>query len=114
MRIYYSVSNGGDGSAYPTFFENKMLSDMHQSFEDEWGESCTGHLDIKGDNIVVIDITTMETYLKELEQELSYEDDDDENIDDGLSEIGNIRDDNRITLYRRYVRMLKEEIKNKK
>ena len=34
MRIYYSVSNGGDGSAYPHFYESKLLADMHQSFEN--------------------------------------------------------------------------------
>ena len=59
MRIYYSVSNGGDGSAYPTFYENEMLSDMAQSFEEEWGEPCTGFLEIEGDNIVVKNITAL-------------------------------------------------------
>ena len=116
MRIYYSVSNGGDGSAYPHFYESKLLADMHQSFENEWGESCTGHLDIEGDNIVVKDIITAEIYLKELEEELSYEDEEhlDEYPDDEISEIGDTRNDATVTLYRRYIRMLKEKIKNKK
>lgn len=70
MRVYYSVSNGGDGSAYPQFFETEKASDIHQSFEEEWGEDCTGHLDIEGDNIVVKGLTTNAEYLKELRERL--------------------------------------------
>lgn len=107
MRIYYSVSNGGDGSAYPTFYENEMLSDMAQSFEEEWGEPCTGFLEIEGDNIVVKNITTEKEYIKELEDRLTWYSDRDEHDDDGLTEVGDIRDDNKITLIKRYIRMLK-------
>ena len=109
MKIYYRVSNGGDGSAYPTFYENEMLSDMDQSFEEEWGESCTGFLEIEGDNISVKGVQTTSDFIKRLEDRLSWDSKKDKYEDDGLSEIGDIRDVNRITLIKRYLRMLKNE-----
>jgi len=46
-KIYYSVSNGGDGSAYPVFFKTKRLADWHQeNMVSGWGESCTGSLNV--------------------------------------------------------------------
>lgn len=47
MKIYYSVQNGGDGSAYPWFFTTQKLADWDQEHMDEgWGEPCTGDLEV--------------------------------------------------------------------
>ena len=37
-KVYYSVSNGGDGSAYPIFFEDELCAEIHQNFQNENGE----------------------------------------------------------------------------
>lgn len=108
MRIYYSVQNGGDGSAYPKFFENELISEMDQSFEEEWGEPCTGFIEVEGDNLKVVSkIITVADYIEQL-KEMNYADDDEiaENEDDGLDEVGCVHDDNAVTLCKRYIRML--------
>lgn len=47
MRIYYSVQNCGDGSAYPLFLSTQELADWDQERMDEgWGEPCVGSLEI--------------------------------------------------------------------
>jgi hypothetical protein len=64
--VYYSVQNGGDGSAYPQFMESAELAEWDQEHMDEgWGEACTGSLRIIGDNVEVPAITTaLEYYLE--------------------------------------------------
>jgi len=43
IDVYYSVQNGGDGSAYPDFMETQKLAEWDQAHMDEgWGESCDG------------------------------------------------------------------------
>ena len=62
--IYYSVQNGGDGSAYPHFVETQKLADFDQNHMSEgWGESCTGELVIKGDNIEIENVQSELGYL---------------------------------------------------
>jgi len=53
LTIYYSVENHGDGSAHPKFFDTKKLAEWHQDHLYEgWGESCTGSLVVRGNNLV--------------------------------------------------------------
>ena len=67
MKIWYSVMNCGDGSAYPKFFESEELAEWHQEHEVEgWGEPCTGDLEIKGDNVKVEEALSSEAYYFEL------------------------------------------------
>ncbi|MHB8098030.1 MAG: hypothetical protein ACYDD5_00385 [Sulfuricurvum sp.] len=41
--VWYSVQNGGDGSAYPCWFLTENDAEQDQDDLDEgWGESCTG------------------------------------------------------------------------
>lgn len=55
MNIYYSIQNGGDGSAYPMFLSTSKLARWDQDHMDEgWGESCDGNLTILADNDVVV------------------------------------------------------------
>ena len=76
--FYYSVSNGGDGSAYPIFFEDKLCADIHQELqneEDGWGEDCTGEVVIETSvdcEVKMLDATSKEDYIKELEEKLTH------------------------------------------
>ena len=73
--IYYSVNNGGDGSAYPVFFLNQRCADIHQDllneFCDGWGEDCTGEISFDTEGPVIFDKHVMTTadYIKELEDD---------------------------------------------
>ena len=71
--LWYSVENGGDGSAYPEFMESKELCQIHQHFQIEgWGEECIGHIKIKSDtSIELMGIITIQEAKKEIEDELS-------------------------------------------
>jgi hypothetical protein len=65
LSIFYSVRNGGDGSAYPTFMESMQLAEWDQNHMYEgWGESCTGELKFKSDSDIVssFEIVTKESY----------------------------------------------------
>lgn len=43
VDVYFSIVNGGDGSAYPTWFLTGIEADEHQENMDEgWGEPCIG------------------------------------------------------------------------
>jgi len=45
--VYYSVANGGDGSAYPKFFLDERLARFHEDNEDEGFCESTGSLEIE-------------------------------------------------------------------
>jgi len=42
--IWYSIQNGGDGSAYPKWFLTEDEAEYDQESED-WGEPCTGNVE---------------------------------------------------------------------
>jgi len=94
-KVYYSVSNCGDGSAYPQFFESEKCSNFHQYLLNEygegWGEDCVGELEIESDGPVKIKrITTNKSYIDELKSELDeYKDGSSikQEIKDFISEI---------------------------
>lgn len=47
--IWYSIGNGGDGSAYPSYFESEKLAELDQDFMYEgWGEPCIGSIRVVG------------------------------------------------------------------
>ena len=75
-KFWYSIRNGGDGSAYPVFFECRELSEIDQKYLDEgWGEDCSGDLTIEHDEGTVVkmrNIVTAEEMLKELDSDLKY------------------------------------------
>lgn len=44
--VWYSIQNGGDGSAYPDWFLTESESERDQEDMDEgWGEPCTGSVE---------------------------------------------------------------------
>ena len=51
--IYYSVVNGGDGSAYPAFYLTDEMAEAYQeNMTEGWGESCTGLVETyEGSNV---------------------------------------------------------------
>lgn len=69
-KIWYSVQNCGDGSAYPRFMESKELAELDQDYMDEgWGESCTGCISIESDTPITIknSVLTVEELIKDIE-----------------------------------------------
>ena len=66
IKVWYSVQNGGDGSANTIFMESKELCEWDQDHMDEgWGESCIGCFEFAGDNVEIItNIITKEEYYK--------------------------------------------------
>lgn len=73
LTLYYSVRNGGDGSAYPEFFESMKLAEIDQEFMDEgWAEECTGSITVESESPirVVESLTTKEQMIAEAEEAL--------------------------------------------
>lgn len=72
-RIYYSVENGGDGSAYPIFMESYEQAELHQDNMDEgWGEPCTGSLEISSEGPIRIRrIQTIQDSIDDLEEQIN-------------------------------------------
>ena len=77
LTLHYSVSNGGDGSAYPQFSLSKELVDIHQEIHNEfhegWGENCVGQITLVSESPISIDqrdfkqLITKETLIESLE-----------------------------------------------
>lgn len=66
LTLWYSVQNGGDGSAYPQFMESEELAEFDQDNMDTgWGESCTGSIELESDSPITVKdkVTTKESYL---------------------------------------------------
>lgn len=66
LTLWYSVQNGGDGSAYPQFMESEALAEFDQdNMSEGWGESCTGSIDLESDSPITVKekVTTKEAYL---------------------------------------------------
>jgi hypothetical protein len=59
LTLYYSVSNGGDGSAYPQFCESEKIAEFLQEIQNElhgegWGESCTGEITLESESPIKV------------------------------------------------------------
>ena len=74
IKIWYSVQNCGDGSAYPKLMESKELAELDQDTMDEgWGESCTGCITIESDSPVKVKrVSTIEDEIKGVNEDLEY------------------------------------------
>lgn len=56
LKIYYSIQNGGDGSAYPVFFNTEELAEWDQDHLWEgWGESCCGSISFNSESPISCD-----------------------------------------------------------
>lgn len=76
LTLHYSVQNGGDGSAYPSFFESAELAELDQQWEADygegWGESCTGKITLESDSPISVvgkDVTTKQSLIDRLNED---------------------------------------------
>ena len=72
--LWYSVRNGGDGSAYPVLMESQAQCEIDQRFMDEgWGEPCHGCFMVESEDTVTItsEVVTVAAQRKEVEDELN-------------------------------------------
>ena len=68
MKIYYSIRNGGDGSASITWMESQELASWDQDHMYEgWGEDCSGSIEIEGRFLEKV--ITKEAYLLDMDEE---------------------------------------------
>jgi len=74
-KIFYSINNGGDGSAYPIFLESQELAEWDQDHMwGGWGESCDGSITIESDSAIFCeDVISIEDYFKENVKGEEYE-----------------------------------------
>jgi hypothetical protein len=89
LRLYYSVINGGDGSAYPRFVESAKLATWLQEndyFDEGFGEDCSGSITLRSDSPITCD-TAMDTIEDAIEE---YKDCGDERK---IKELHQMRDD---------------------
>jgi len=74
IELHYSIKDGGDGSAYPVWFETKELAEWHQDNLDiGWGESCTGKIVVEGDNLKCIQLQTAVSHFAEMLGDYHFE-----------------------------------------
>jgi hypothetical protein len=73
-RIHYIMQNNGDGSVSLELVESKELAEIIENHMDEgWGEPSYGYIDISHDTPINImeEITTLDSLIKETEEELT-------------------------------------------
>jgi len=76
-KIFYSIKNGGDGSAFLSLMESKKLAELDQEFEENEGdgfaEDCSGSITIEheGEIKVLRDVTTVKGEIKRITDELN-------------------------------------------
>ena len=74
-KLFYSVQNGGDGSAYPIWFESMKLAELDQEYMDEgWGEPCDGYITVESETPITIKETvqTAQMVIDDIVEELGY------------------------------------------
>ena len=53
LQLFYTIANGGDGSANLEFWESAELAAWAEDHVEEgWGEPCNGCIEIDGDNLI--------------------------------------------------------------
>ncbi len=64
-EIWYSVQNGGDGSAYPEFMEFEEMCKIDQEYMYEgWVEPCVGCLRVKhSGTIEALDVLSLDVMI---------------------------------------------------
>ncbi len=77
-KIGYYIQRGGDGTAYPRFYESENLAVIAEKFsiiqyDEGWSEDSATSLTIESDSpIKVKGVDSYEDVKKEIEEELQY------------------------------------------
>ena len=74
-KIWYSVQNGGDGSAYPKWMESEELCLIDQDYMYEgWGEPCIGCITIESNGPIKIleEIETIDDVIAQTKDDMEY------------------------------------------
>lgn len=76
-KLWYSLQNYGDGSAYPKLMESEALCELDQAFLVEgWGEPCHGYFAIASEGPISVmeeEIATVYSEIAEVEEELAQD-----------------------------------------
>jgi hypothetical protein len=75
LEIYYSIRNGGDGSAYPVFMESADLCRIDQKYMHEgWAEDCSGSILVQSESPITCtrEVRTVEKEIQEAEEDLRW------------------------------------------
>ncbi len=75
-KIYYSIQDGGDGSAGVHLTESRELAEIDQEFDvytdtNIWAEDCSGWITIESDSPIKVcgHVQTVEEAIKEIEED---------------------------------------------
>ncbi len=74
LKVYYSVQNGGDGSAYIELMESRDLAELDQGHirDDEgFAEECIGWITLESDAPIKLldEVSTVDSLIKEIEDD---------------------------------------------
>jgi len=75
-KIWMSMQNCGDGSAYPKFMESEALCELDQRSMDEgWGEDCIDSITIRHEGSIIIEdkIYTVADVIEEVKEDMKYD-----------------------------------------
>jgi hypothetical protein len=70
VTLYFSIQDGGDGSAYIMLMESAALCRIDQEFLEGWGEDCSGSITLLSNSPVLIqdDIVTLAEVMEETDE----------------------------------------------
>ena len=75
-KIWYSISNNGDGSASVIPMESEELCELHQRLlmDEGWAEDCHSYIAIESENPIIIKeaVTTIDDCIEEIKEELKW------------------------------------------
>ncbi len=91
-KIPYTVRNDGCGAADVIFMESQEQVDLDQQFAElGWGDGVGGYVRISHDGpIKCLDVLTIEEQIKELREELEY-DNKDRDVFNHIQELEKLR-----------------------
>lgn len=77
LRLGYYVVNGGDGSAYPSFYKSKLEAKFAEQLDglcygESWAEDSTGEIVFEADSNIKI-VTSLGSFLEKANEVLSDE-----------------------------------------
>ena len=73
-KIWYSIRNGGDGSAVLVLMESKELAELDQEcdlYDEGWAEDCSGWITVESDSPITVkgNISTVDGEIEDIEED---------------------------------------------